>query len=79
MNSLSNPIVNKLYSNNPLEQSQLMLDNNNVKDVCTLCNSCKGNNCNCCNEKNRLPNYEKRKTNSDENILPTKKKILKKI
>lgn len=78
MNSLSNPIVNKLYSNNPLEQSQLMLDNNNVKDVCTLCNSCKGNNCNCCNEKNRLPNYEKRKTNSDENILQTKKKNIEK-
>lgn len=78
MNSLSNPIVNKLYSNNPLEQSQLMLDNNNVKDVCTVCNSCKGNNCNCCNKKNRLPNYEKRKTNSDENILQTKKKNIEK-
>jgi hypothetical protein len=78
MNSLSNPIVNKLYSNNPLEQSQLMLDNKNVKDVCTLCNSCKGNNCNCCNQKNRLPNYEKRKTNSDENILETKKKNIEK-
>jgi hypothetical protein len=78
MNSLSNPIVNKLYSNNPVEQSQLMLDNKNVKDVCTLCNSCKGNNCNCCNEKNRLPNYEKRKTNSDENISQTKRKNIEK-
>lgn len=79
MNSLSNPIVNKLYSNNPLEQSQLMLDNKNVKDVCTLCNSCKSNNCNCCNERKRLPNYEKRKNNYEKNIPQTTEEKIQKI
>ena len=77
MNSLSNPIVNNLESNNPSEFAQMLLDKDNVKDLSHLCNS-KKSQCGCCGTREKIPNKkEKEKEKIEKNIEKTNNKNLK--
>ena len=78
MNSLSNPIVNKLYSNNPVEQSQLMLDNKNAPHPRPFRNRRTPPPRTPSPPHTPLPPPPPTTTNSDENISQTKRKNIEK-